>query len=285
MSKLALIKKSIARDLLPRRRPDSHKGQNGRVLIVGGSIDYYGAPILSALGALHSGVDIVYLYVPECNFDVARSFYPDFIVRKYSGEYLVGRHVDEIIEFGKKCDSVLIGPGLGGREQTIDAVVEIISKLQIPTVLDTDAMMALKKIQKFPLQQPVIITPHKNEFRNLVEREIDVNENDPKSVVLLRSIAMDLHISILLKGPIDYVASEEGIVERNETGNAGMTVGGTGDVLAGVCASFLAQGLEVFDAVRCAAYFVGACGDYLYGKKGWYFSANDLALALPLALM
>lgn len=284
MSSLKEIKKSQVKALLPRRRPDSYKGQNGRVLIIGGSIEYYGAPILSALGALYSGADLVYLYVPECNFEIARSFYPDFIVRKYAGEYLTARHADEIIEFGKKCDSILIGPGLGGREHTIDAVMEIVQKLAIPTVLDADAMMALKKIEKFPLQQPIVITPHKNEFRNLIEREIEVDESDPKSVVLLRSIAMDLHISVLLKGPVDYVVSEEGAVEKNLTGNAGMTVGGSGDVLAGVCAAFMAQGLEAFDAARCAAYFTGASGDLLQKEKGVYYSASDIALEMPQAL-
>ncbi len=278
------IKKSVAKDLLPRRRPDSHKGDNGRVLIVGGSIDYFGAPMLSALGALYSGADLVYLYVPECNFECTRSLYPDFIVKKYPGEFLTARFAENIIEFGKNCDSVLIGPGLGDHEQTVDAVLEILSGLKIPTVLDAEAMMALKKIDKFPLQQPIVITPHQNEFQNLVDREIVVNEADPKSIVLLRSIAMDLHINVLLKGHTDYVASEEGVVETNHTGNAGMTVGGSGDVLAGVVATFLAQRLEGFDAARCAAYYVGAAGDLLKKQKGYLFSASDIAMTLPYAI-
>lgn len=278
------IKKSVAKDLLPVRTANSHKGQNGRVLIVGGSIDYSGAPILAGLGALYSGADLVYLYVPECNFDCARSLYPDFIVKKYPGEFLTERYAEGIAEFGKKCTSVLIGPGLGEREQTQKAVLEIIQNLNLPTVLDAEAMMVLKNISKFPLQQPIVITPHQNEFQNLVDREIKVSDADSKSVVLLRSIAMDLHISILLKGPTDYVASDEGIVELNKTGNAGMTVGGSGDVLAGVVASFLAQGLEAFDAARCAAYYVGAAGDLLKKQKGYLFSATDIAMTLPYAI-
>lgn len=281
MSKLEQLRKGNMRKLLPQRDPRSHKGQNGRVLIVGGSLEYYGAPILAGLGALYSGADLVYLFVPECNFDVSRSLYPDFIVRKYSGEYLAERHADEIIGFGKKCDSILIGPGLGDREQTIDAVIEIVKELHIPTVLDADGMLALKKIEKFPLQQPMVITPHKNEFKNLVDREVDVNESDSKSIVLLRSLAMDLHMSVLLKGPVDYVVSEEGVVEKNVGGNAGMTVGGSGDVLAGVVASLLAQGLEGFDAARCAAFYMGVCGDALMKKKGYCYSASDLAMWLP----
>lgn len=278
------IKKSVVKDLLPRRRPDSHKGQNGRVLIVGGSIDYYGAPLLSALGALNSGADLVRIYVPECNFECSRSMYPDFIVKKYPGEFLTSRYAENIIEFGKNCDSILIGPGLGDREQTLEAVLEILNNLHIPTVLDAEAMIALKKVNNFPLQQQIVITPHQNEFQNLVDREMAVNENDAKSIVLLRSISMDLHINVLLKGKVDYVSSEEGVVETNRTGNAGMTVGGSGDVLAGVTATFLAQGLEGFDAARCAAYYVGHAGDLLKKQKGYNFSASDIAMMMPYAI-
>ncbi len=281
---LTVIKEKIVRKLLPKRLANSHKGQNGSVLIVGGSIDYHGAPILAGLGALYSGADMVYLYVPECNFDVTRSMYSDFIVKKYPGEYLTERYAANIIDFAKNCDSILIGPGLSGDEKVIAGVCEIIKNLHIPTVLDADAIDSLKKIEKFPLQQQVVITPHHNEFRNLIDREIEVNETDSKSVILLRSISMDLHINVLLKGKLDFISSEEGNVEINETGNAGMTVGGTGDVLAGLTATLLAQGMEGFDAARCAAYLNGKAGDSLYKKKGYCFSASDLAFELPYVM-
>lgn len=278
------VKKSVVRDLLPKRDPNSHKGQNGRVVIVGGSIDYSGAPILSGLGALYGGADLVQLYVPECNFECTRGMYPDFIVKKYPGEFLTPRYAAEIVEFAKKkADSILIGPGLGEREQTVEAVVEIVNNLHIPMVLDAEAMMALKKIDKFPLQQQIVITPHQNEFKHLVDRDMVVDETDTKSIVLLRSISMDLHINVLLKGHVDYVSSEEGNVETNRTGNAGMTVGGSGDVLAGVVASLLARRLEGFDAARCAAYYTGVAGDMLKKNKGWNFSASDIAMMLPYA--
>ena len=252
---------------------------------MGGSLEYYGAPLLSGLGALYSGADLVHIYVPECNFDAARSLYPDFIVHKYEGEFLTPRHVGKIVELGKeKADAVLIGPGLGKRESTIDAVLEVVQNLHIPTVLDADAMTVLKRMEKFPLAQPVVITPHRNEFQHLVDRDVQVKADDPKSVILLRSISMDLHINVLLKGPVDYVSSHEGFVEGNETGNAGMTVGGTGDVLAGVVASFLARGMEPYDAARCAAYYVGHAGDLLEKRKGYNFSASDLAMTLPYAI-
>ncbi len=281
---LKQIKRSTAKSLLPVRSEKSHKGQNGRVLIIGGSIDYHGAPVLSALGAIHSGADLAYLFVPECNFDCTRSMSPDLIVKKYSGEYLTPRQTEEIIEFGKNCNSVLIGPGLGKRQQTREAVLDIVKNLQIPTVLDADAIMVLKEIEKFPLNQPFVVTPHQNEFKHLVDRDVFVDENDTKSVILLRSLSMDLHLNVLLKGYKDYVSSEEGVVETNTTGNAGMTVGGSGDVLAGFVASLLAQGLEGFDAARCAAYFTGLAGDRLSKKKGFCYSASDLAAELPYVL-
>ena len=282
---LSKIKSTAASKLLPRRKLDSYKGQNGRVLIVGGCIDFFGAPILAGLGALHSGADLVHLFVSENNFDAVRSHYPDFIVHKYPGNYLSERDADEIVKFGKKkCDSLLIGPGLGEKETTLDAVKEIVKNLHLPTVLDADGIAVLKKIEKFPLPQPIVITPHHNEFRNLVDREITVMESDHKSVILLRSISMDLHINVLLKGPIDFISSEEGHVELNHTGNAGMTVGGTGDVLAGVVASFLARGVEGFNAAKCAAYYCGAAGDLLAKKRGFCFSASDLALNLPYVI-
>jgi len=239
---------------------------------------------LAGLGALNRGADLVYLYVPECNFEVTRMKYPDFIVKSYPGEFLTGRVVSQIIEFGKKCDAVLIGPGLGKRESSASAVLDILKELHLPTVLDAEAMSVLKKIEKFPLQQPIVITPHKNEFQNLVNRDVLVKEDDPKSVILLRSLSMDLHINILLKGTVDYVSSHEGFVETNHTGNAGMTVGGSGDVLAGVVVSLLAQGLEAYDAARCAAYISGAAGDMLMKQKGYCYSASDISVTLPYAI-
>lgn len=278
------IKKSLVEKLLPRRDTKSHKGQNGKVLIVGGNIDFHGAPILAGLGALYSGADIVYLYVPSCNFDVTRGMYPDFIVKKFDGDFLQEKDSDEIISFGKGCDSILIGPGIGTQEASQKAIVKILQDLHIPTVLDADAIAALKKVEKFPLQQTIVITPHAREFQNLVDKDVVIDEQDAKSVILLRSISMDLKINVLLKGPADYVSSEEGHVEINRTGNAGMTVGGSGDVLAGVVATFLAQGSEGFDAARAAAYVVGDSGDAMKKTKGWYFSASDIATALPFCL-
>lgn len=271
------IKSGNLKKILKRREHFSHKGENGRLLIIGGSAEYHGAPILAAKGAFRSGVDLVYMYVPACNFEVTRASMPDVIVKKYDGDYFNVTAAKEIVEFGKSCDAVLVGPGFGDVDESVDGALAILKDLHLPTVLDSSAMFALKKIKKFPLEQDVIITPHQNEFANLVDRDMKIAETDTQSIILLRSIAMDLHLNVILKGHVDLVASDEGEIVKNITGNAGMTVGGTGDVLAGVAASLLAQGNNAFAAAQAAAYLNGVAGDKAFAKYGYGLMASDVA--------
>lgn len=278
------IKSSDVRKMYPRRDAMSHKGMNGKVMIVGGSIDYHGAPLLSGLGALYGGADLVYLFVPECNFDVTRSNYPDFIVRTFPGEFLDMKGVAPILEFAKKCDAILIGPGLGEREETFEALLKIVKSLEIPTILDASAIQVFQKIKEVPLAQKIIITPHHNEFEALTGKDIKISGSLSGKVVLLRTLATDLKINILLKGPQDLIASEEGEIVANNTGNAGMTVGGTGDVLSGLVASLVAQGTPPFVACQVATYLNGRAGDQLFKQKAYNFSASDVAMEIPYAV-
>jgi hydroxyethylthiazole kinase-like uncharacterized protein yjeF len=281
---ISKIKNGEVRKLFPRRDPNSHKGMNGKIMIVGGSVDYYGAPVLSALGALYSGVDLVYLFVPECNFEVSRSLYPDFIVRSFPGDFLDKSAVIPILEFSQKCDAILMGPGLGGREETFEALLKIMKGLDIPTVLDAEAIQVFQNIKEVPLQQKIVITPHHNEFETLTGKDIKISGSLSGKIVLLRTLATDLKINILLKGPQDLIASEEGEIVMNDTGNAGMTVGGSGDVLSGFITSLIAQGVEPFAACKTAAYLTGKAGDNLFRQKAYCFSSSDLALELPFTI-
>jgi ADP-dependent NAD(P)H-hydrate dehydratase / NAD(P)H-hydrate epimerase len=270
------IKKKYIIEKLQKRLSVSHKGDNGHVLVVGGSLDYFGAPILAGMGAFRSGADLVSLFVPEVNFETTRASLPDFFVKKYPGEFLTERYVENILEYAKKCDCMLIGPGIISSEKTTEACISLIKNTRIPLIIDAGAISALKKIEKFPLPSSITITPHMNEFRNLVDKDIIIDENDPKSIVFLRSISMDLNMNILLKGPLDYCVSEEGEVILNETGNPGMTVGGTGDFLAGVVAGLVAQKYEAYEAVQIASYFVGKAGDRAFKELGNGLMASDL---------
>ena len=284
MKSQGLLKRSHIRKIFPVRDPDSHKGLNGKVMIVGGSIEYYGAPLLSALGALYSGADLVYLFVPESNFDVTRSLYPDFIVKKFPGQYLTHTGVREILEFSTKCDSILIGPGMYDREVTLRAILELIENLKIPTILDSTAIDVLKLVKEVPLNQPIVVCPHKNEFENLTLKNIKELGDDESLIKFVRTIATEMKINILLKSPTDIIASHNGEISFNKTGNAGLTVGGSGDVLAGVIASMIAQGSNPYEASQIAAFLIGKTGDLLYKQKDYCFSATDLALELPFII-
>lgn len=278
------IKSGDIRKNFPRRDPNSHKGINGKVMIVGGSIDYHGAPVLSGLGALNSGADLVYLFVPESNLTATRSLYPDFIVRTFPGEYLDLKGVTPVLEFSKKCDTILLGPGLGERDETMEALHKIVKALEITTVLDANAIQVFHKIKEVPLQQKIVITPHHNEFEHLTGKDIKINSSLSSKVVLIRTLATDLKINILLKGPQDLIASEEGEIMLNNTGNAGMTVGGSGDVLSGFTAGLIAQGANPFQACQMATYLLGKAGDELFKQKGYCYSASDLAAEIPFVI-
>ncbi len=278
------LKQGDVRKIFPARDAQSHKGMNGKVLIIAGSLEYYGAPVLSGLGALYSGADLVYIFVPEGNFNVTRSLYPDFIVRTFPGDYLDMRGVQAILEFSKNCDAVLIGPGLGEREETKEAVLQLVQKLEITTVLDAAAIQVFQKIKDVPLSQKIVITPHQNEFEKLTGKEVKSSSSLSGKMVLLRTLATDLKINILLKGPQDLIASEEGEVLLNGTGNAGMTVAGSGDVLSGFVTSLIAQGAAPFAACQIATYILGRTGDNLFKQKAYCFSATDLALELPYTI-
>ncbi|MBP9718208.1 NAD(P)H-hydrate dehydratase [Candidatus Gracilibacteria bacterium] len=268
---------------LPKRQSDSHKGDNGRVLIIGGSREYYGAPILAGLSALGSGADLVYLLVPECNFEVTRGFYPDFIVRSYPGDALNENAIEPAFELLKKVDAVLIGPGIGKGADRLKVVEEIIADAACPIILDAEAIAIAKECGKNPdPRRCFMITPHGKELEPLLDVHLPEDNDGRKKII--DAFAKQYGITVLLKGSHDLIASPDEKVITNTTGNAGMTVGGTGDALAGCAASFAAQHMPLHYAAACAAFIIGTTGDELYKTKGSYFIASDVALELPYML-
>ena len=266
---------------LPERRREAHKGDYGRVLIIGGSVEYHGAPLLSALAALNSGVDMVYLAVPEVNFEATRGFSPEFIVRKYGGEYFSTEAIPEVETLLAGVDSVLIGPGLGVREETARGVVELLKRCSKPCVVDADALKALR--EKLPVKgSKLVLTPHAGEFYALTGERLPQELEERVEVV--KEWSRRLGAVILLKGSVDIISSSKGEVKLNETGNPGMTVGGTGDVLAGLTAGLIAQGMSAFPAACSAAFINGYAGDMLLEEKGYTFTALELAAMIPYAI-
>jgi NAD(P)H-hydrate epimerase len=261
-----------------KRGANSHKGQNGRVLVVGGSDLFHGAPILCGIGAHNSGADLVFMYVPEGNFDVTRAASPGFIVRKYSGDYLSPGAVGSIIKFSRMADALVIGPGLGDRQETKDAVIEILKKIKIPAVIDADAVRPVGENPGVLKKLDAIVTPHTREFTRLTGKGLPKAEKN--RIALLKKEARRLSTVILLKSPTDIIATPDG-VKQNTTGNPGMTVGGTGDILAGITAGLASQGIDTFDSACCGAFLIGAAGDELSRWKGHAYSAMDVAGEVP----
>ncbi|MDP2624733.1 MAG: NAD(P)H-hydrate dehydratase [Candidatus Peregrinibacteria bacterium] len=278
---LTEVKKLEVKELYPVPKRDSHKGQNGKIMIVGGSLDYYGAPILSAMGALFGGADLVTLYVPECNFTISRTYYPDFIVKKFTGDYLDARSVELISMATAKQKCLVIGPGIGERKETMAAVNAIIKKSKCPVVLDAQAIYALptKNVRE---NSNILITPHAQELSNLCSH--GVPSLLIEKVETVKKCAKDMNVNILLKNPIDIIASPKGEFCINQAGNPGLTSGGTGDVLSGFVGSLTSRGLRLYDAARLGAFIICTAGDELLHEKGHAFTATDLALHLPYTI-
>lgn len=260
------LTKSILK--MPKRRRTAHKGDFGTVMIIGGSADFAGAPILAATAAksvLRAGADIAKLAAPAKVAWTANAISPDIITLKFDGDYFKPRHATKIIQEAKKADVVQIGCGIGRREETASFIKKSIKQLvrmKKLIVIDADALKAIR-LQDIGNS---ILTPHRTEFALLLKNSRLSSSNYRKS---LRNNVM------LLKGPIDTIVSKNRIA-YNKTGNAVMTKGGTGDVLAGLCAGFLAQTKDLFKSACMAAYLNGKVGDYLLKKRGRTFIASDI---------
>ncbi len=242
------------------RRKDSHKGQNGRILLVGGSKEYVGAAALAGLAGLRCGADTVVICAPEKVAWAINCLSPDLITRKFKGEYFKTSHAKEIIAMCKKFDVLLIGNGIGKKS---NAFVRKIVRSPMPKVIDADALKAIR-IQDV---KNAVLTPHAKEFEILLKNSRRSKDNFRKA--LGSSI-------ILLKGPIDRIISQSRI-KLNRTGNPGMTKGGTGDVLAGLVAGFISQGYGLFAASYQAAFYNCRIADLLLKrKKGFAYLASDM---------
>lgn len=252
------VKKSDIK--LRKRKKTAHKGEAGEALIIGGSEDYVGTLALSGLAALRTGIDWITVAAPEKVGWALHTLTPDLVVKKYRGKHFTLKHADKIIRLAHDFDAVLIGGGIGRKSGPF--VRKVVKNIRKPLVVDADGIKSIK------LQDVnnVVLTPHKKEFRMLLENS-GIREKDLKKH--LRNNV------ILLKGPVDKIISRDR-TRYNRTGNEAMTVGGTGDVLAGLLVGFLAQGHSPFNSACWAAYINGKLGDLLKKKKGYSFIASDL---------
>jgi len=273
--------------MVVKRKPSSHKGDNGRVLIVGGG-PFFGAPTLAALASLRAGADWVTVAAPKSVSSIISSLSPNLIVQPLSSEILVEKDVPMVSNLIRKHDVVVIGMGLGEAEKTKKATRLIIEDdASKKVVVDADGFYGLL----LPMEvddKHIIVTPHAGEFSKI---EIERKEKEesvkvpPENMMeerinFLKDFSSANKIVTLMKGPTDIIS--DGVrVKINKKGNAGMTVGGTGDVLAGVTGAFFAIADDPFKAATAAAFVNGAAGDIAFEEKRYGLLATDLIEKIP----
>jgi ADP-dependent NAD(P)H-hydrate dehydratase / NAD(P)H-hydrate epimerase len=265
------------------RGADSHKGMWGSLLVVGGSETYSGAPALSSMGAYRLGLDLVYTAVPETAAQAVMAYSPSMITCKLAGERLTPDNVEQVYPFLDKVGAVAIGPGLGMADETVDAVKSLVEKVgekKLPLVLDADG---LKAYARSPVNtaSPIVFTPHSREFKIITGTEAIGSHLEKGEIVA--EAARKLGGIVLLKGEVDVI-SDGKYTRYNWSGNPGMTVGGTGDVLTGLVGGYLAQNAKPFYAACSGAYLNGRAGDNVYQEKGYHILAEDLLDEIPVVV-
>ncbi|NJE43074.1 NAD(P)H-hydrate dehydratase [Thermococcus sp. GR6] len=260
------------------RKKGEHKGQNGRLLIIGGSEDYFGAPYLAAKAAAYL-VDLVYLVMPE--YPARRIADPDIILRPVEGKNFTKEHLEEVLALAEKADAVIIGPGIGLREETKEFVREFVKRCEKSLVIDADGLKAIAEDLTVLKGKTFVLTPHGGEFKVLfgVKPEGSFQEK----AELVRTKAREIGGVILLKGTYDVI-SDGKTWKYNRTGNRGMTTGGTGDVLAGLVGALLALGNEPLRAASVGAFLNGLAGDMVKEELGENFTALEVAKKVPHAV-
>lgn len=256
------------------RKPDSHKGDHGRIFVIGGG-PYTGAPALAAQAALRTGADLAYVAVPETVASTVQGYAEDLIVEPYQGDQLTSERIDTLLETATHRDVVVIGPGLGTAEETSSAVRAFLDQYDGKAVIDADALSLVPTIET---DATLVCTPHTCEFR---EMGGSLPEDLQEREETLEDFASELGHVVLLKGRYDVISNGEE-TRINRTGNAGMTVGGTGDVLAGAVGALLAT-QNPFDAAAIGAYLTGRAGDKVFEEQGNGLLASDLLAHLPSA--
>ena len=271
--------------LTTKSRPsESHKGDFGRLLVVGGSETFSGAPTFVAQAALRTGVDLAYVGAPERTAYAISGLSPDLITVKLEGSHVGPDNVAALKSLTESCNAVVIGPGLGLHSDTVQAVrlmVDVVEAAGKPLLLDADGLKAFAGFKR-KLKVPLVLTPHAGEFAVLTGRPTPAGLEE--KIAEVGRTASELSAVVLLKGAVDIVSDGER-VKLNFSGNPGMTVGGTGDVLSGIVGAFLAQGTDPFEAAAAGAFVNGACGDFVFAEKGAHMVASDLLDWIPRVLL
>ena len=262
----------LIKDIFKKRPKNSKKGDFGKLLVVGGSKMYTGAPALCALASLNCGCDLTVVAAPKRAADIVASFSPCLITVPLDGELLNCEHVDALVRLSLRSDAVVIGPGLSAEGVVLRAVADFMKRVKLPCVIDADAICAFGKYKWKVDTNRFIVTAHSHEFRELTG--VDLGEEKDRVNAVERA-SKKFGAVIILKGHEDIISDGKRTI-LNKTGNAYMTKGGTGDVLAGICGALLVRGVSAFDAAVAGAYICGAAGDAAAAVHGESLFATDV---------
>jgi len=283
-----LITRDHVRPLLPLRPRTSHKGLFGHTLLLAGSWGLAGAAILAARGALRAGSGLVTVALPESQSTPVLDSLPEAMIlplpetgRGTSGEQATETLLEALP--GKKV--MALGPGLSRHPETVRLIRDLIPHVRLPLVIDADGLNALADSPSILLENrsEIVITPHPGELARLLGlTSAEVQEH---RIELSQDFSKKYGVIVVLKGAATVVATPAGEVFLNSTGNAGMAAAGMGDVLTGVIAAFIAQGLSTLDAAVAGAFVHGGAGDLAAAQTGpWGFLAGEVADLIPAAL-
>jgi len=260
-----VIEKEWVKEKLPYRNDDAYKGSVGTLVCVCGSFGMAGAAILSIKAALRSGIGMVRAFIPECIYPIAASCVHEAVFTPVK-ENVYGTvspgYVEKILEAAQKSEALLLGPGLGLNEDTIELTELLLQKVPVPVLLDADGLNALSRKKHLLINHgsPLVLTPHLGEMSRI--SGIHINEIQKEPLASCEALVRDSDSLVLvLKGHNTIVYDSDSNIFMNKTGNSGMAVGGSGDVLAGVIASLLAQGMDPLGASAAGVFIHGRAGD------------------------
>ncbi|MBI2626109.1 MAG: NAD(P)H-hydrate dehydratase [Candidatus Nealsonbacteria bacterium] len=280
------VSKDILKDIYKPRPADSRKYDFGMLVVIGGSDFYSGSPALVSMAAFRAGVDMVRILAPKRAADIIASFSPNLAAYPLEGKWLDRPDLSTVISMTESAKivargnaAVVIGGGLGRSKETQETILEYLSKVSLPVVVDTDAIYAVAKRPDVFQGKNFLFTPHGYEFFVLTGKEV-VGKSDEERIKAVQEEALRMGTTILLKGRIDIISNGKETV-INKTGTPYMTTGGCGDTLAGIAGALMARGVSPFLAGQAAAYINGKAGEAAGQTKKDGLIATDLIEAIP----
>jgi NAD(P)H-hydrate epimerase len=279
--KISSTSSNLVAKLIPPRSEKSKKGDNGVALVVGGSRIYHGAPLLSSLAAMRSGVDLVYVAVPKSISIAVRSFSPSLIVLPLPDDRLTLGSVNKLkTMLPKKVNAAAIGMGMSvAKVEALASLIAELNSMRSRVLLDASALVP--DILQVVSRRETVLTPHAGEFERVFGQK--AGDTERERIEHAKNLAARHMVTVLLKGWVDIISDGKEVFV-NKTHNSAMTVGGTGDILSGLTAGLLAKGMSPLHAAVAGTYINGAAGNRAYRRLGLHILPTDLIDEIPIVM-